>query len=281
MAKGRQIGSFVARGPRRFGFRDRPRYAYSPKKVLMYQINDSRVEQEWAQALESWGIGNISISSRDALIANLHRAQLVLFDLDRYPSDIFDIVSLKSSRPVIPLVAVGSEAEAPLKIEVLEAGVDDYVDKSCSARELVARVRAILRRWENSTDRLGEHFDVGWSMDKTSREVRSPNGARVFLSGIEFDLMKVFIDFPDRIFSAEELSMKVFSDNRRRSNAGIARLIGNIRMKFESSSVRARVIQTIQHKGYRLIHELEALEGLRTQVPGKMSFNTRFQEISE
>jgi two-component system OmpR family response regulator len=225
----------------------------------MYQINDSRVEQEWAQALESWGIGNISISSRDALIANLHRAQLVLFDLDRYPSDIFDIVSLRSTRPIIPLVAVGSEGKEPLKIDMLEAGVEDYIDKSCSTRELVARVRAILRRLENSTERLGERRAVGWLMNANSREVCSPNGVRVFLRKVELDLMKVFIDSPERIFTAEELSTTVFSDNRRRSGAGIARLISNIRMKFEASGIRSGAIQTVQHKGYRLIHELEAL----------------------
>jgi DNA-binding response OmpR family regulator len=259
MAKGRQIGSLLEPEHRRFGLRDSSRYAYSSKKVAMFQISDQRVEQEWSPMLESWGIGSVAISSRDALIANLHKTQLILFDLDRYPSDIFEIVSLKSSRPIIPLVAVGSEGNESLKIDMLESCVEDYIDKSCSTREVVARVRAILRRLDHSAGRLGEHKAAGWLMNATSREVCSPNGVRVFLRKVEFDLMKVFIDSPDRIFTADELSMTVFSDQRRRSSAGITRLIGNIRMKFEASGIRSGAIQTVQHRGYRLIHDLEAL----------------------
>jgi two-component system OmpR family response regulator len=259
MVKGRQIGSLLKPEHRRFGLLDRSRYAYSSKKVAMFQISDQRVEREWASMLESWGIGSMAVSSRDELIANLYKTQLILFDLDQYPSDIFDIVSLRSTRPIIPLVAVGSEAKEPLKIDMLEAGVEDYIDKACSTRELVARVRAILRRLDHSTERLGERRAVGWLMNATSREVCSPNGVRVFLRKVELDLMKVFIDSPERIFTAEELSTTVFSDNRRRSGAGIARLIGNVRMKFEASGIRSGAIQTVQHKGYRLIHELEAL----------------------
>jgi DNA-binding response OmpR family regulator len=259
MAKGRHIGSLLKPEHCRFGLRNRSRYAYSSKRVAMFQISDQRVEQEWVPMLESWGIGSIAISSRDALISNLHITQLILFDLDRYPADIFDIVSLRSSRPIIPLVAVGSEGNEPLKIAMLEAGVEDYIDKSCSTRELVARVRAILRRLDLSTGRLGEHNAVGWSVNATSREVRSPNGLRVFLRKSELDLIRVFIDAPERIFTAEELSTTVFSDHRRRSSAGIARLIGSIRMKFEASGIRAGAIQTVQHRGYRLMRELEAL----------------------
>lgn len=256
MTRGRQIESLDTRG-RRLG--NRSRFAYSQKKVMLFEMSDSPVEQEWAAMLESWGIGSISVSSKDQLIANLYRSQLIFFDLGRYTSDILNIVSLGSSLPIIPLVAVGSEADAAIKIEILEAGIDDYIDKSYSAREVVARVRAILRRREISTYHYGERLIGEWSMDSISREVRSPDGVRVFLSRVEFDLMKVFIQFPDRIFTADELSMTAFSDNRRRSSAGIAHLIGNIRMKFHGSSICAQVIQTIQHRGYRLVDHLNDL----------------------
>jgi DNA-binding response OmpR family regulator len=272
MAKGRQIGSLVAEKSHRGGFRDRPRYAYSPKKVVLFQINDRQIEQEWALMLESWGIGSISVSTEDALIANLHRAKLILFGLDRCSLDILSIASLKSSRPVIPLVAVGCEVDGSNRIEILDLGVEDYIEKSSSAREVVARVRAILRRREHSIYRFGEEFHR-WSMDACTREVRLPSGERVFLSRAEFDLMKVFIEFPDRIFTAQELSMTVFSDNRQRSRAGVVRLIGNIRMKFDASSIRARVIQTVHHKGYRLICKTEDLDRFRIRGPKDVSLD--------
>jgi two-component system, OmpR family, response regulator len=161
MAKGRQIGRLIMKESNRAGVRDQPRYACSSKKVVMFQLGDSRIEQEWAAMLESWGIGSISVSTEDALIANLHRSQLILFNLVRNSPDILNIVSLKSSRPIIPLVAVGSGAEVPLKIEILESGVEDYIDTSFSAREVVARVRAILRRRENTNHRFGEEFEGG------------------------------------------------------------------------------------------------------------------------
>jgi DNA-binding response OmpR family regulator len=118
-------------------------------------------------------------------------------------------------------------------------------------------------------------------MIASTREVRSPSGVRVFLNRVEFDLMKMFIEFPDRIFTAEELSRTIFSDNHHRSSAGVIRLIGHIRMKFDALSIQARVIQTVHHRGYRLIYRHEDLDGLRIKAPKNISRNCPSPRISE
>ncbi len=229
----------------------------SNKKLVFFKLNDSELERQWSSALESWGIGCVSILCQDELVACLHETQLIVFGANRVDLSALASVLMSSLHSPIPLLAVGCGLEINQKVRLLESGVEDCIEKTCTAREFVARVRAILRRCEITPGQMSVRSVSGWTIDLSSREVRPPNGLPVILSKAELNLMRIFVQFPDRIFSLNELSEAAFVDSSRRSESGLMRIIRRLRVRLEATHSRSYMIQTIQHKGYRLTREME------------------------
>ena len=107
------------------------------------------------------------------------------------------------SPAVIILSARGDDTD---RIVGLELGADDYLAKPCNPRELLARVRAVLRRRGEvrSSDALACEFD-GWSLDLLRRELRTPQAAIVNLSAGEFALLRAFVERPQRVLTRDQL----------------------------------------------------------------------------
>jgi two-component system, OmpR family, response regulator len=120
--------------------------------------------------------------------------------------DLCRTLRAKSSIPIIMVTARGSETDRVLGLEL---GADDYLPKPFSGPELIARIRAILRRSQMVTDepvprgrRL--HF-AGWTLDLARRELVAPDGASVDLSGAEYDTLLAFLEHPHRVLSRDQL----------------------------------------------------------------------------
>jgi two-component system OmpR family response regulator len=110
----------------------------------------------------------------------------------------------KSGTPIVMLTAMGEETD---RIVGLEMGADDYLSKPFNPRELLARIKAVLRRSGQGTPAgrgrvLG--FD-GWKLDLTKRELTSPQGELIDLTGGEFDLLVAFAENPQRTLSRDQL----------------------------------------------------------------------------
>ena len=164
-----------------------------------------------------------------------------------------------SDVPIIFASARGSEAD---RVMGLELGADDYLAKPFGTRELVARVRAVLRR--HSGDRsAGEarqdeaHFD-GWTVNFPRRELRAASGAIVDLTGAEFDLLASFIAQPQRVIARErliELSRTRLGDSSDRS---VDVLVSRLRRKLSGSGHDAPIL-TVRGVGYMLNTTVERL----------------------
>ena len=140
----------------------------------------------------------------DLLIA-AERPALVVLDLMLAGEDGLAICRrLAPSRvPVIILSALGEETD---RIVGLELGADDYLPKPCSPRELLARIRAVLRRREGAEPSHGTIYRfAGWSFDPRRRELSSPEGVAVALSSGEFRLLSAFLERPLRVLSRDQL----------------------------------------------------------------------------
>ncbi len=224
------------------------------KQVVMFQFDDRRLEHEWSISLENWGISCASVSSFDMLRSRLQETQLILFNACRI--DVSRLTSIASAGAQIPLIAIGKNIDTLVKARLLESGVEDCIETICHGREMVARVRAILRRLTSANAKKGVHLRFDWAFDPVRREVRAPTGASVRLNKFEFDLMRILIERPDKVFSADELGERVTATGARRSNAEIVRALSRIRSKLAAISPGAQSIYTIQHKGYRLRHAL-------------------------
>jgi two-component system, OmpR family, response regulator len=158
----------------------------------------------------------------------------------------------ESEVPIIFVSAKGSETD---RVIGLELGADDYIAKPFGTRELIARVRAVLRRGglERSQAERGQgvaEFD-GWSVSFPRRELTSPGGAVVDLTGAEFDLLAALIDHPQRVIARErliELSRTRMGDSSDRS---IDVLVSRVRRKLSSAGKDAPII-TVRGVGYML-----------------------------
>jgi two-component system OmpR family response regulator len=181
-------------------------------------------------------------------------AELVVLDI-MLPGasgiELFRKLRRQSDVPIIFASARGSEEDRVLGLEL---GADDYIAKPYSARELIARIGAVLRRGggegiAKGDERTSEvHFE-GWVLSLSRRELRSPSGAMVDLTGAEFDLLATFVSHRQRVLGRErliELSRTRLGDSSDRS---IDVLVSRLRRKLSASGSEPPIV-TVRGVGY-------------------------------
>ncbi len=175
---------------------------------------------------------------------------LVILDLMLPGTDGLELcrrIREDSALPVIMLTARGEEAD---RIVGLELGADDYVTKPFSPRELVARVRTVLRRTYGpveARDRI-QHGDL--TLDSETRDVRK-SGRLVSLTAREFDLLWFLASHPRRVFSREHLMSRVWGYEPAYDTGTVTVHIRRLRAKIEDDAARPRHIETVWGVGYR------------------------------
>lgn len=184
-------------------------------------------------------------------------ADLVLLDIMLPDHDGFEICRrLRAderlrSVPVIFLTAKGEEIDRVLGLEI---GADDYVVKPFSPRELVARVRAVLRRQTRPAEKA-ELIDAGeLRLDSRTQEV-TVRGKAVSLSTLEFRLLHFLASNPRRIFSRERLLDEVWGRDRFVTPRTVDVHIRRLREKIEVRAERPQLLQTVRGAGYRFTSE--------------------------
>ncbi|WPN97388.1 response regulator [Pseudomonas sp. MUP55] len=155
--------------------------------------------------------------------------------------------------PVIMLTAMGELSD---RVVGLEMGADDYLSKPFDARELLARVRAVLRRAGESRPPAGQtarpliRFD-GWQLDLTRRELRSPDQVMIALSSGEFDLLLVFLEHPQRVLTREQLLNLAHGHSHDAVDRSIDVQVSRLRRKLEFDTKRPAMIRTVRNGGYQ------------------------------
>jgi phosphate regulon transcriptional regulator PhoB len=159
--------------------------------------------------------------------------------------------------PVIFLTARGEEIDRVLGLEI---GADDYVVKPFSPRELVARVKAVLRRRDRGFSK-GEMIEYeGIRMDTTTHEVQVRE-RRVELSALEFKLLHFLLSQPRRVFNREELLDEVWGRDRFVTPRTVDVHIRRLREKIEVKPDDPQLIQTVRGSGYRFSPEADQALG--------------------
>jgi two-component system OmpR family response regulator len=156
---------------------------------------------------------------------------------------------------IIMLSAMGEDTD---RIVGLELGADDYLPKPCNPRELLARVRAVLRRRQEpigpADDAISAtcHF-AGWKLDLVRRELRSPEGVVVNLSSGEFSLLRAFAERPQRILTRDQLLDFARGRDSEAYDRAIDVQISRLRKKLDDGSNGAELIRTVRSEGYMFI----------------------------
>jgi two-component system OmpR family response regulator len=155
----------------------------------------------------------------------------------------------EAAPPIIMLSAMGGDTD---RIVGLELGADDYLSKPCNPRELLARVRAVLRRAEQRSGgavTAGCEF-AGWSLDLVRRELRSPQGVVVNLSSGEFSLLRVFVERPQRVLTRDQLLELARGPDSEAFDRAIDVQISRLRRKLDEGGGGQDLIRTIRNEGY-------------------------------
>lgn len=161
----------------------------------------------------------------------------------------------RSDIPVIMLTAAGSEID---RIVGLEVGADDYLVKPFSPRELLARVRSVLRRAgpaESAARPKRLHF-AGWTLDQGKRELRSPADVVVHLSSGEFDLLNVFLAHPQQAISRDEL-LTQRKNAAQPFDRSIDILVSRLRRKLDADGSGEGLIKSVRGFGYQFASAVE------------------------
>jgi len=193
----------------------------------------------------------LAFDGREALAAFRHeKPRLVVLDLMLPQVDGLDVaraIRQESDTPIIMLTARVEEAD---KLVGLELGADDYVTKPFSPRELVARVRVVLRRVEGQP-RAAQILSVGdLEIDPERRTVKVA-GRPVDLTPTEFDLLSLLARHPGRVFSRMELLERVQGYAYQGYERTIDAHVKNIRQKIEDDPKKPRYILTLYGLGYK------------------------------
>jgi len=152
---------------------------------------------------------------------------------------------------IIMLSAMGDETD---RIIGLELGADDYLSKPCNPRELLARVRAVLRRRrepQQGGGPLGASCGfAGWRLDLVRRELRSPQGVMVNLSTGEFSLLRAFVEQPQQVLTRDRLLDLARGPDSDAFDRAIDVQISRLRRKLDDGESGQELIRTVRNEGY-------------------------------
>jgi two-component system OmpR family response regulator len=160
--------------------------------------------------------------------------------------------------PVILLTALKEDVD---RIIGLEIGADDYLGKPFNPRELLARIRAVLRRAAGTVEpqSVGAYRFAGFVASPESRSLTDPAGAEVSLTGAEFDLLRVFLDRPGRVLSREQLLDLTQGRESDPLDRSIDVLMSRLRRKLGDGG-SFQIFKTVRNGGYQLASRVEIVE---------------------
>lgn len=184
---------------------------------------------------------------------------LVLLDIMMPGEDGLSLCRHLVEAKRLPVILLTAKSEAMDRIVGLEIGADDYVPKPFEPRELVARIRSVLRRSAaNAAAALAiddEHFAYafeGWELDPLKRRLIDPDGASIAISTAEFRLLKALCDHPRQVLDRDRLLDMVQGREAHLFDRAVDNQVSRLRRKIEVDSRNPELIQTVRGGGYRL-----------------------------
>ncbi|WP_407181665.1 response regulator [Bradyrhizobium sp. STM 3562] len=217
--------------------------------------------------LEDHDIRAISASRRDEVAGLLARSQpdLVVLDLRLGQEDGLDLLrEIRANSDVPVIITTGHRRDEIDRVVGLELGADDYITKPFGLRELLARIRAVLRRREAGQTAAQRDVEKGrcrfgdWQLDRRSRRLTNSRGEPVALTKGEYALLLAFVDAPQRPLSREHLlqATRIHEDVFDRS---IDVQVLRLRRKLESDPSSPSIIRTERGVGYVFALPVEQL----------------------
>lgn len=220
------------------------------KRILIIE-DEPKIAALLADYLSSKGGFHTAIVDRGDAVLDAFQTEkpdLVLLDLMLPGMDGIEVCKLLRSRSSVPIIMVTARVDEIDRLLGLELGADDYICKPFSPREVVARVKAVLRRSEPAA--AGAAVGPSLEIDEVGFTARL-NGSDLGLTGVEFALLKALSASAGRVFSRDQLMNTMYSDYRVVSDRAVDTHIKNLRKKLARVSGDEELIHSVYGLGYR------------------------------
>lgn len=235
-----------------------------PAKILVVD-DDPRIRDLLRDSLEAEGFIVLEAASSEELYAQLDEGEVDLITMDVLleRENGLDLVRDIRHHSEIPIILVSGRVELIDTVVGLELGADDYITKPFPIRELIARVRTVLRRSrprgfatsppEMTETEVGSQMDVlcfgDWTLIPAARELRNPDDEPVSLTTAEYDLLEIFINAPMRALSRDHLMEQLTGRDWQPNDRVIDNHVAQLRRKMESDD-GFEWIKTVRGTGY-------------------------------
>jgi two-component system OmpR family response regulator len=189
---------------------------------------------------------------------------LVLLDIMMPGEDGLSFCRHLVETRAIPTIFLTARGEATDRIVGLEIGADDYVVKPFEPRELVARIRSVLRRATRGPVEAASDEDFlfeGWRLDPLKRRLTAPDGAVVAISSVEFRLLLAFLEHPRQVLDRDRLLDMVQGREAHLFDRAVDNQVSRLRRKVEVDSRNPQMIQTVWGGGYMLAADVRRVPG--------------------
>jgi len=221
--------------------------------------DDLEIRNLLREYLEKNGYRVTTVADGQGMWAALEpeRADIVVLDLMLPGDDGLTLCRTLRARSEVPVIMLTARGEETDRIVGLEMGADDYLAKPFNPRELLARIKSVLRRSRALPDNLQPEAAsrirfAGWALELAARNLVSPAGVVVALSGTEFRLLRIFLAHPNRVLSRDQLIDLMLSRDASPFDRSIDVQVSRLRHRLGEDAKEPALIKTVRGEGYVL-----------------------------
>lgn len=225
-------------------------------RILVVE-DEAAIRTALAAYLPRHGLEGLLAASGEEALTLAHQADLVVLDIGLPGIDGLEVLRrLRVQSPDLPVLLLTARSDDLDKIVALELGADDYMTKPFNPRELVARIRAILRRTGRSEESAPPAaLGAGEVVLDPARHTVQVSGRRVDLTPREFQILQTLMAAPGRVFSRDALLTILWGEQHVGDPKTVDVYIRRLRDKVEADPQQPRLIQTVWGIGYKLVAE--------------------------
>lgn len=224
--------------------------------VVDDDLNIRDLLRDYLQSM-GYSVSTATGSAQMKQIINTSRIDLVVLDLMLDGEDGLDVARDLRRRDTVPIIMLSARGGLLDRILGLEMGADDYLPKPFDPRELLAKIKTVLRRTRHtpasgSSDAAAYINFAGWRLDTGMKQMLSPEGVVVTLGGSDYRTLRTLLDSPNRPLSRDFLLEEVFGKERTPLDRAIDVCISRLRQHLKDTAREAALIRTVRNEGYML-----------------------------